>query len=81
MLYGPGLHNFLKIIRRLVVIFVVLSVVGIMQIVPFLPFAGVHDENNFGLLTNLSFAAIGFPKAECSKAVIDWETNSTNFVF
>lgn len=61
LLYGPGLHNFLKIIRRLIVTFMVLSIVGILQIIPFRAFSGVQNQNGYGWLSNLSFASIGFP--------------------
>lgn len=35
----------------------------------------------FGSLAKLSFGSVGFATSECSKAVIDWDSESTNFFF
>lgn len=81
MIYGPGLNNFLKINSRLIGLFIVLSLLGMLQIASYRGFGGVADWKKYGWQTNLSFASIGFPMTLCSKAVLDWESDSSNYVF
>lgn len=81
MVYGPGLQNFLKINKRLIGLFSVLSILSILQICLIRPFGGVSEWDKYGWQTNLSFASIGLPMTLCSKAVLDWDSESSNYVF
>ena len=74
IVYGPSMHNFLKLNSRLVCLFLLLALLGMLQMVIFRSFGGVSDLKGFDPVANWSFGSIGFPKGICSKNLIDWST-------
>ena len=82
MLYGPGISNLLNILYHLLRVFMVLSLLAFCQTLLFGCLGPARDTVNFpAFLAKMSFANIGFAEPYCSKASIDWESDTVPFVF
>lgn len=71
LVYGPGIHNFLKINNRLVCLFLLISVTAVIQMIVFRSFKGTDDLTGYSVISRWSFGNIGFPSNLCSKAPLN----------
>ena len=67
LIYGPGLHNFLRLNNRFVKIFLVMAILSCVKMVIFRSFDGLEKENGINKTANWTFGQIGFPENLCSK--------------
>ena len=74
LVFGPGMHNFLKINNRLVCLFLFLSIFALIQMVIFRSFGGTDGLTGYSSLSRWSFGGIGFPTNLCSKAPLVWSS-------
>ena len=80
LIYGHGLYSFLKLNNWLVRIFFLLSFLAVIQMLVFRSFGGVVDFKGYSIITNWSFGSFGYPKALCSKNLINWSDSSQDSI-
>ena len=87
LVYGPGIHNFLKINNRLVCLFLLISIISAIQMLVFRSFMGTDGLDGYTMTSRWSFGNIGFPSNLCSKAPLMFTSTaessdkSTSMVF
>ena len=72
MVYGPGIHSFLKLNNRLVQIFAILAICALLQMIIFRSFSGLDSFQSLAATVNWSFGSMGFAQNLCSKAMLNW---------
>ena len=87
LVYGPGIHNFLKINNQLVCLFLLISIIAAVQMLVFRSFKGTDGLEGYTMTSRWSFGNIGYPSNLCSKAPLmltsasESSDESTSMVF
>ena len=72
LIYGSGLHNFLRINNRFVYIFLVLAALSCVKMAIFRSYAVTNEISGFTKTAYWTFGSIGYPRNLCSKNLINW---------
>ena len=75
--YGIGIRNFFKLQGSLIKLFILLTLISIVQMIIFSTYNGLdHLGDQVTISAKLSFGNVGFPTSTCAMNTINWSTNT-----
>ena len=73
--YGIGIKNYFELQRKLIWIFLKLSVVAIIQMIIYRSFDGLGHLSSTSFYTRFSFGMMGFAGNNCGKSIIYFDND------
>ena len=80
--YGVGIVTYLQIIYKIYRLLLWMSLLAVIQMALYWAVDGMgHISTDVGAYALTSFGNIGFPKARCSKEIINWQLKTVKMNF